>query len=153
MATNATNFVGAYNLLNANFASENGFRWKFIPPHSLNFVGLWEATIKSAKYLVSRCLHGSLGDTEQYMTFFNQIETILNLRPLCSKCTRQDVATITPAHFLVGDSLLALPENYNEPSEMSIPPVEQLLKSFRNRIVSFWVFWHNDYLAPTSKLK
>ncbi|XP_036347142.1 uncharacterized protein LOC118756489, partial [Rhagoletis pomonella] len=61
---NATNFVGAKNELKElrnlalsekhrsevyNFCLSNGFDWRFIPPRSPHFGGLWEAAVKTAK--------------------------------------------------------------------------------------------------------
>ena len=138
---NGTNFVSASKDL-----ATLGVEWTFIPPRSPNFGGLWEAAVKSAKHHLLRCLNGAVGNFEQYQTFFCQIEAILNSRPLCTKRTSPKDDPITPAHFLTGDSLLSLPSPSDVTNEDK-PPVESLLRSFQNRLSSFWKFWRNDYLA------
>ena len=62
---NGTNFQGAANELHAvykmlqstsqmatiqDFLTAEGCEWRFIPPHSPHFGGLWEAAVKSMKY-------------------------------------------------------------------------------------------------------
>ncbi|XP_070134407.1 uncharacterized protein [Drosophila bipectinata] len=60
-------------------------QWDFNPPHSPNFGGLWEANVKA-------------------------IEACLNSRPLCPLTADiNDLQVLTPAHFLIGDSMQSLP--------------------------------------------
>ncbi|XP_036340757.1 uncharacterized protein LOC118750132 [Rhagoletis pomonella] len=71
----ATNFVGANNelaelkqlFLNNNHQRmvrqqclDDGIGWKFIPPRSPHFGGIWEAAIKSAKYHFNRVVGSSI---------------------------------------------------------------------------------------------
>ncbi|XP_036345835.1 uncharacterized protein LOC118755092 [Rhagoletis pomonella] len=72
---NATNFVGARNELSDlrrlflseehrsevhNHCLNNGFDWRFIPPRSPHFGGLWEAAVKTAKQHFYRSVGSSL---------------------------------------------------------------------------------------------
>ncbi|GFX87330.1 integrase catalytic domain-containing protein [Trichonephila clavipes] len=80
---NATNFVGANSILKKfhkliNFPDENlakyfvseNIDWKFIPPKSPHFEGLWEAGVKSVKHHLKRAI-GNLHFT------FEEFETIM----------------------------------------------------------------------------
>ncbi|XP_041564840.1 uncharacterized protein LOC121467484 [Drosophila elegans] len=95
---NATNFVGAKRELaelkelflsephTASISSSclaNGIDWKFIPPRAPHFGGLWEAAVKSAKFL-----------------FYRVVENAENFEVL------------TPAHFLNGSSYTRFSEPY-----------------------------------------
>ncbi|GFU54400.1 integrase catalytic domain-containing protein [Trichonephila clavipes] len=80
---NATNFVGANSIVkkfhkSINFPDENlakyfvseNIDWKFIPPKSPHFGGLWEAGVKSVKHHLKRAI-GNLHFT------FEEFETIM----------------------------------------------------------------------------
>ncbi|GFS97487.1 integrase catalytic domain-containing protein [Trichonephila clavipes] len=66
----------------AGFLSAEGIEWKFIPPKSPSFGGLWEASVKSIKYHLRRVVSGSNLTYEEFLTVCIQIEGILNSRPL-----------------------------------------------------------------------
>ncbi|GFU85239.1 integrase catalytic domain-containing protein [Trichonephila clavipes] len=99
---NATNFVGANSILKKfhkliNFPDENlakyfvseNIDWKFIPPKSPHFGGLWEAGIKSVKHHLKRAI-GNLHFTfEEFETIMIQVEGILNSRPLTPSVATQ----------------------------------------------------------------
>ncbi|XP_041449647.1 uncharacterized protein LOC121404379 [Drosophila obscura] len=88
---NATNFVGARNELENlrrlfmsekhrdavhNHCINNGFNWKFIPPRSPHFGGLWEAAVKMAKQHLYRSLGSSLFGFDELRTLVCQIQAI-----------------------------------------------------------------------------
>ncbi|GFW93396.1 integrase catalytic domain-containing protein [Trichonephila clavipes] len=114
---NATNFIGAsrelqrlYNLIKkstrysfANYLTNEEITWKFIPPRSLNFGGLWEAGVKSFKHHFKRTVGDARLTLEQFITITTQIESILNSRPLTPMSSDpNDFAVLTPGHFLIG---------------------------------------------------
>jgi hypothetical protein len=110
---NGTNFVGAnrelkelYNFLDdqknrgavSEFCSARNVEWRFIPEHSPNFGGLWEACVKSAKTHLKRIM-GSIRFTyEELTTVLSQVEACLNSRPLIPADSRDvdgiDVLTL-----------------------------------------------------------
>jgi len=111
---NATNFTGLNNFFQTieddlvSQAAKDGFHWKFIPPSSPNFGGVWEAAVKSAKKHLLSVTHGQALTFEEYSTLFTRIEAILNSLPLCAG-TEQGTEPLTPGHFLIGRPLNGLP--------------------------------------------
>lgn len=81
---NATNFVGAQNLLLAensellNFAGRENFAWKFIPPRTPHQGGIWEAAVRSGKHHLLQVTKGQTLNYEEYNTLFTKIEGIMN---------------------------------------------------------------------------
>jgi len=157
---NGTNFVGAANQLKAlyrwladeevrdavhSFAIGKGIDWQFIPPHAPHFGGLWEAGIKSAKRLL-RSVYGEAQLTyEEFSTLLVKVEAAMNSRPLCPLSSDpNEIDYLSPAHFLIGSSLLSPPEpylldqreNYNQRWNMV------------NRMSQhFWQRWRKEYLS------
>jgi len=92
---NASNFVGAKRKIEeieinvsqqqkemkvVQFCALNGIQWKFIPPSSPHFGGLWEISIKFVKTHLKRVIGESY---ECFYTLSTKIEALLNSRPIC----------------------------------------------------------------------
>ncbi|GJQ87162.1 hypothetical protein Trydic_g8746 [Trypoxylus dichotomus] len=121
---NATNFVGARNELRELYeflSKENEsvrntlvnekVSWHFIPPKSPHFGGLWEAGVKKTKYHIKRVLGNTKFTYEEFYTALVQIEASINSRPLSPLSNSpDDLVPLTPAHFLIGDKLTAVPD-------------------------------------------
>ncbi|XP_015125028.1 uncharacterized protein LOC107046823 [Diachasma alloeum] len=89
---------------------KDGTRWSFNPPGVPYFGGKWEAAVKSVKYL-SRTVRDTVLTFEELSTLLTQIEALLNSRPLQALSEDPDnVLCLTPAHFLIGEALITLPE-------------------------------------------
>ncbi|XP_008179733.1 uncharacterized protein LOC103308325 [Acyrthosiphon pisum] len=157
---NATNFVGANNKLKELrqlFQSELhlnstkkaladvGVSWHFIPPRSPHFGGLWEAAVKSMKSLLVKVLGNVNLTFEELATLLTRAEACLNSRPLTPLSSDpSDPTCITPAHFLVGDSLVAIPE----PNLLDVP-INRLTRWRRVTQCSqlLWRRWSTEYLG------
>lgn len=152
-----TNFVGADRVLRSNskkFAesvnsevvpklAQRNIQWHFNPPHSPNFGGLWEANVKSVKHHLKRVTTGLPMTFEDLTTVLAQIESCLNSRPLCPLTSEtDDLAVLTPGHFLIGDALLAPPE----PLIVDNSPNQHYLKLQRMQ-QQFWRKWSSDWLS------
>lgn len=152
-----TNFVGAARVLKEDFErnkvdrelaemlANDGTSWHFIPPGAPHFGGLWEAGVKATKHHLRRTLGNSVLTYEELITVVNQIEAVLNSRPLCPLTTDpNDLDVLTPGHFLVGRPLIAVPE-------------QSLLDINTNRldrwkrgqqiVQLFWKRWHTEHLS------
>lgn len=152
-----TNFVGADSQLRALFRAarsgdrglcsvlaDEGVEWHFNPPASPHFGGIWEAAVKSVKHHLRRVIGDRTLTFEEMTTFLSQIEAILNSRPLQALSDDpEDLAALTPGHFLVGEALIAVPE----PS-LAEEPTNRLshwraLQQMRDH---FWDRWSQEYL-------
>lgn len=156
---NGKNFEGAKNELSELFhrfsdqvqqdsitsaCADEGILWHLTPPKAPHFGGLWEAAVKVAK----RHLYRQLGSTrlsfEDMCTILTQIEAVMNSRPLLPMTEDpNDLAALTPAHFLIGSSLQALPG----PDLHNVPPTRlEHYQQLQQHVQRFWVHWRKDYL-------
>eukprot|EP00102_Acyrthosiphon_pisum_P024198 XP_016661408.1 PREDICTED: uncharacterized protein LOC107884242 [Acyrthosiphon pisum] len=156
---NATNFVGANRYLKEVYQlfqvqkhqeiiksglAKIGVQWKFIPPRSPHFGGLWEAAVKSMKSLLRSVLCESYLTYEELCTILTRVEACLNSRPLTALSSDpSDLLYITPAHFLIGDSLMSIPER-----DETNTPVNRLDRWRRVQQFSqiLWKRWSREYL-------
>ena len=135
---NATNFVGANNELRklvklhsntiVNSLAHGGkdIEWKFIPPISPHFGGLWEENIKIVKNHLSKVIGQSILTFEEFCTLLTQVEAIVNSRPISPLSNDPiDLNPLTPAHFLIGRNIMAAPD------EQLINTPENYLSSFQ----------------------
>lgn len=151
----ATNFVGANNLLKPiaeslnkseiqSFAAQKGILFKFNPPAAPHQGGLWESAIKSIKHHLKRVVGEHVLTLPEFTTLTAQIEAILNSRPLTPLSEDpKDPSALTPAHFLIGCPLTAVPEE----DLLKVPSNRlkhwQLVQSLHQQI---WKRWQLEYL-------
>lgn len=154
---NATNFVSAarelreiYEFL-ANNEKEIGeklanqkIEWKFILPSSPHFGGLWEAAVNAMKRHLNTVTRGLIQTYEEYNTLLIEIEAVLNSRPLTPlSADPNDLVALTPAHFLIGDSLLEpVQNNFVDVSDNNLSRWQHLQKVRQH----FWRRWQREYL-------
>ncbi|XP_076284701.1 uncharacterized protein LOC143211125 [Lasioglossum baleicum] len=155
---NGTNFIGARNELNelgilmtndtfkttiSDHLSTRQIQWHLIPPHAPHFGGLWESAVKSVKYHLKRTIRDAKLTYEELYTLLTQIESCMNSRPLCPLSDDPtDLNPLTPGHFLIGDSLTALPhpdlQHINVNRLNRYQHIQQMLQHF-------WKRWHQEY--------
>ncbi|XP_043466366.1 uncharacterized protein LOC122501154 [Leptopilina heterotoma] len=154
---NGTTFQGADRELRSMFKrgsafysetaatlANDGTEWRFIPPNSPHFGGLWEAGVKSAKHHLTRMMFSRKFTFEEFSTLLVEIEACLNSRPLCAMSTDpEELNALTPAHFLIGSTLSMLTDE--EPPNIPENRLNrhQLLQKIRNH---FWKKWSSEYL-------
>lgn len=157
---NGTNFVGARNQLQelfrlwkdyshrqdvARFCASEGIDWHFNPPGSPHFGGLWEAAVRSAKHHLLRVIGCNPVLHEDMFTLLVQVEGCLNSRPLTPMSDDpSDFEPLTPAHFLVGNSLQSLPE-----VDLRSVPTNRLkqYQVVQQQLQNFWDRWKREYLS------
>lgn len=154
---NGTTFVGANNKLRelhrllknskreiCAYLSQKYIDWHFIPPRSPHFGGIWESNIKSMKRHLHRTIQNNILTYEELTTVLIGIESCLNSRPLtpCSS-DPNDLNVLTPAHFVIGKTLL-------EPTEPDLSPTTTALRSRWQHLTrlrqQFWKRWNFEYL-------
>ncbi|XP_076229447.1 uncharacterized protein LOC143175223 [Nomia melanderi] len=156
---NATNFVGVKNeiaetrafLLSQkykedmqHFLTKQNIEWHFSPPHSQHFGGLWEAGVKSFKKQLYRSVGDETFTYEKFYTLIVEIEAILNSRPLIPLSSDpNDFLALSPAHFLIGDSLTSLPEQNFADIPSNRLSLWQNIQRIRHH---FWKRWQGEYL-------
>ncbi|GFX92391.1 integrase catalytic domain-containing protein [Trichonephila clavipes] len=157
LSDNATNFKSAAAEINrfiklicnknetlANYFASEAIQWKFIPPRSPNFGGLWEAGVKSFKHHLYRTLVNSKITFEEFETIIIQIEGILNSRPLVPLPDNiNEYEVLTPGHFIIGRPISAIPE----PAILDISDNRLSRWQCTTKCVqTIWKRWKNDYL-------
>lgn len=108
--------------------------WKFIPPGSPDFGGLWEASVKSIKRQLYKKIRLQLLNVEEFNTLLAEIKACLNSWPLTEIISNPpDVTTLTPGHFHTKDNLFELRSGPNETSKTLIEKwklIQSMKRSF-----------------------
>lgn len=129
----------------AAIVAKNGVDWKFIPPAAPHFGGLWKAGVKSTKFHLKRILGSGVGRYQEMTTTLVEIEACLNSRPLCPMTNNPtDITSLTPAHFLIGQSIIAPPR----PSVLNTK-INRLDQWQKVQLLTehFWQRWSTEYLS------
>ncbi|XP_076301924.1 uncharacterized protein LOC143220066 [Lasioglossum baleicum] len=121
-----------------------GTDWVFNPPSAPHFGGIWEAAVKSVKYHLRRVIGETLLTFEEMSTLLTQIEACLNSRPITPLTDEPtDLTALTPAHFLIGSPLTAIPEPSLSDVRTSRLTRWQMIQQQRDH---FWDRWSVEYL-------
>ena len=115
--------------------------YNLISPH---FGALWEAAVKSAKYLSIRTLENSSLTYEGLQTMAIEIEAILNSRPISPMSNdTNNIGALTPRHFLIGEPLRAQIDTQSKPTNLKLETRWKLDSRLKHEI---WKRWPRDYL-------
>ncbi|KAG7295504.1 hypothetical protein JYU34_021711 [Plutella xylostella] len=159
VSDNSTTFHGANNELCAIYkfidecsseiiasCANEGINWKFIPVYTPHMGGLYEAAVKSCKFHLKRVLGQALLTYEEFSTILTQVEGILNSRPLCPlpNSDTDEISVLTPAHFLIGRTLISLPDYEYENVPTNRLSHYQQLQQIQ---CDFWRRWSRDYIG------
>ena len=121
------------------YLAQHGVTWKVIVPRAAWWGGWWERMIGSTKRCLRKVLGRSQVDEEGLNTILVSIEAALNYRPISQDEAIHDV--LTPARFLVGECLTALPTG-PEPAAR-----RDLATEFRRQqktMEDFWRRWKRE---------
>jgi len=155
-----TNFVGAaaeikqmyamllsdsHNQIMAKEMTNEGIEWKFNPAAAPHMGGLWEAGVKSVKFHLHRVIGLARLNFEEMTTVMSQIEACLNSRPLTPVSSDpNDLAALTPGHFLVGAPLTSLPDADLMDLKVGRLSRWQMMQQMTQQ---FWRRWSIEYVA------
>ncbi|XP_011859397.1 PREDICTED: uncharacterized protein LOC105556896 [Vollenhovia emeryi] len=125
--------------------SVESVNWHFIPARAPHFGGLWEAAVKTMKRHLKRTIGEASLTVSEMITVLTQIEAIMNSRPITPLSDDpRDLEALTPAHFLIGSSMAALPEHDLQEVPTSKLSRWQHFEQLRQR---FWSRWSREYLS------
>ncbi|XP_063543152.1 uncharacterized protein LOC134751606 [Cydia strobilella] len=141
------NFVGASNYLGSlmkGAADAEEIKFSFNPPGSPHFNGLAEAGIRSVKTHLARVIGNQRLTFEQLYTVTTIIESLLNSRPLTPLSSdSNDLAALTPGHFLTLEPLSIVPEETLVDQKISPCHRWKLIQKMHQ---DFWRRWHAEYV-------
>ena len=121
-------------------------KWRFNPPASPHFGGIWEALVKSAKRALHFILQPQTLDDEIFVTAVAQVTGLLNGRPLTTLI--EDPSSpepLTPNHLLLGRANADVPPDLFDEGDMSS---RKRWHVFQAVVQLFWERWLREY-APT----
>lgn len=119
-------------------------QWFFSPAGAPHFNGLAEAAVKSCKLHLKKTIGEVKLSYEELCTLLAQVEACVNSRPLIKLSSDpNDIGTLTPAHFLVGESLICPPEQNHLESNVNWLNRWQRVQQMTQ---FFWKRWKADYL-------
>ncbi|XP_050555834.1 uncharacterized protein LOC126911643 [Spodoptera frugiperda] len=152
---NGKNYVGAAKDLGDFLANNSAtlmdsmagdeISFKFIPPYSPHFGGLWEAGVRSCKYHLRRVVGNSNLTFEEFYTVLVQIEAVLNSRPLTPLSSDpNDLLALTPAHFLIGRPLTTpICEDITDAATYRLPRYDRIEQMRQH----FWQRWSKEFVS------
>lgn len=147
-----TNFVGAARELSSFMQSASHAErivFKFNPPASPHFGGVWEIQVKAVKSHLYRIVGTQCLTLDELFTLFIQIEAMLNSRPLYPLSSDpNDFSVLTPGHFLTLEPLTSVPDEDLTSTNLTRLRRWQLIQRFQQ---DFWKRWRNEYLQSLTQ--
>jgi len=124
------------------FLAHHNIHWKFIAPRAAWWGGWWERMIGTTKH----CLHKVLGrfqvSQEGLNTTLVAIEAAINSRPIVQ--AEDEAGALTPAHFLTGERLTAIPSG---PEPETNGSLTKEFMMWQKHADDFWRRWQREYLT------
>lgn len=123
---------------------QQGLTWHFQPANSPHMGALHETWVKGVKRHLHRVVGTRIQTYDEMHTLLCQIEAVINSRPLCAlSADAADPLPLTPAHFLIGGPLTAIPD---VPITDSNPDRLPRWRWVQQCVQHFWTRWSREYL-------
>ena len=129
-----------HNDRTSQFFATNGIHWKFIAPRAAWWGGWWERMVGTVKRSLRKVLGRRQVDFETLHTIITSIEGTINSRPLLQDETAD---VLTPAHFLSGRRLTAIPLG---PEPLLTNNLKREFRLHQQATVDFQKRWMREYL-------
>ncbi|KRY58771.1 hypothetical protein T03_7489 [Trichinella britovi] len=136
--------------------ADEHIEWRFITERAPWCGGYWERLVRSVKVALTKVLGRSRADPEELRTVLCEIEARINDRPLTIVSDRaDDDLALTPAHFLIGRELSALPDrdHHGRPvrgDSRSLTLLHRRWRYQRKMVEHLWSRWKREYLVTLS---
>ena len=127
-----------------NYCSRIGVQWTFNPPASPWWGGLFERLIRSTKRCIKKVLLKSKVTFEEMLTVLQEIETVINNRPLTFTYEEPAEEVLTPSHLVYGRRINLHSNDLELPDEENLPSRLKYLKGIQK---NFWLRWKSEYLT------
>ena len=132
-----------------SFLANKSIEWRFNLERAPWWGGFFERLIKSLKICLKKCFGRALLTADELRCYVIQCESVINSRPLTYVPSNDDNDMIlTPAHFLIGRRLTALPTRFDIrcASQLSIdlPNLHNAIRRMKN---VFWNSWRRTYIT------
>ena len=160
MSDNGSNFVGAAKEIKqfidnwnkqdiADNLTQKEIKWSMNPPGAPHFGGVRERLVKSCKRtMVAVLVERSMSD-EVLTTTMCLVEQTLNARPLTAASNNpKDLEALTPNHFLLGRSSVAIPFISNATKYADMRKAFESSQSYADMI---WTRWITEYRPEWNK--
>ncbi|GBN01752.1 hypothetical protein AVEN_106874-1 [Araneus ventricosus] len=136
-----------------NYFGKKGIKWQYIVERAAWWGGYWERMVhwermvQITKIALRKILGRALVSFEELQTILAEIESIINSRPLTY--VYNEPFPLTPANFLTGRRLTALPNWSGKRNIELFKGKKELIKRYlyREKILNiFWKRWKREYL-------
>ena len=154
---NGTNFRGAaremqsaitaWNTATAGDLILRGVEWKFAPPNSPHWGGVWERIVREAKRHLALLLTEKQVDLDVFTTVLVEVERIMNSRPLTyASSDIRDMTVLTPNCFLYPGIVTHSSTNILPPTPPGGDDLRYSWRKARCLVDLFWDRWTREYL-------
>lgn len=129
----------------SHWSLKKGLQWVFNPPGSPHRGGIWEAGVRVMKGLIRKQLHLLWLTLDELSTLIISAEAVMNSRPYVPihSTDPEAFSPLTPAHFLIGRPLCALPQQVETECRISNLRHWDLIKKLQ---LQNWTRFTREYL-------
>lgn len=132
------------------YYGEEKITWKYIAERASWWGGMYERLVGVVKQSLKKVLGTASLNFTEMATVLTQVEAVVNSRPITFVYNEpNEPSPLTPAHFLIGRRLRALPNRRVKQSEtFNNTRKDQIIRwGYRQKIMNqMWKRWRTDYL-------
>ena len=141
LSDNGTNFTAHET---QDFASSKGVSWKFNPPASPWWGGVFERLVRCTKRCLKKVILNAKLTYEELLTALYEIEAILSNRPLTFTYETPGDQVLTPNHLIFGRRLNLIADKEQPTTNLSFAI---RYKHVNHILEHFWKRWRTEYVT------